>query len=304
MTIRTVAVIGASGNVGAPTVKALLSAGFKVTAVTRESSNSTFPNEVEVRKADLTSVESLTKAFAGQDAVVVAVATEAVGGQDVFTDAAIVAGVKRIIPSEFGHNTRPGKMSYPPLAALLAAKTKAVDYIIEKTKSHPELTWTGIATDPFFDWCLDLGIFGIDLKNKTMRILDSGNEPVSSSSLAFVAASVVAVLQHEKETANKYLNVAEFTVTQNEVLKIFEEETGAKFTVTHGKTADLEKLGQEKLARHDYSAFVEFLLAYNFHDGRGHAVKPEDTANDLLGLKRGNLREALREYIKAKTVLN
>ena len=53
----------ASGNIGAPITKALLAAGFKVTAVTRESSNSTFPANVDVRKADLTSVESVAKAL-------------------------------------------------------------------------------------------------------------------------------------------------------------------------------------------------------------------------------------------------
>lgn len=141
-----------------------MTAGFNVTAVSRESSSSTFPDNVQVRRADFSSVESLAKAFEGQDAVILTVATAAVGGQVPIIDAAIKAGVKRIIPSEFGHN--PAKINHPILNQLLAGKKKTLDYLAEQAKAHPTTTWTGIATEPFFDWVRSVLIYRPRLESR------------------------------------------------------------------------------------------------------------------------------------------
>lgn len=99
-------------------------------------------------------MDDVAKAFLGQDAVVSTIATSAVGGQDVFADAAIVAGVKRYIPSEFGINTR--KLQGEVLGKMLKSKIAHVDYLIEKAKSYPSFTWTGLATGLFFDWVYEI----------------------------------------------------------------------------------------------------------------------------------------------------
>ena len=127
-----------------------------MTAITRESSNSTFPEQqVDVRKADLTSVESVAKALEGQDAVVVATAIPEMGNQYPIIDGALQAGVKRIVPSEYGHNCRPGKIHNDLLARILSPKTKTVDYLVEKARENPgRFTWTGLATWLFLDWVI------------------------------------------------------------------------------------------------------------------------------------------------------
>ncbi|KAM7217480.1 hypothetical protein V8F06_007111 [Rhypophila decipiens] len=303
MAIQTVAVVGASGNVGKPVTKALIKAGFKVTAIARESSTSTQPDGANVKKADFSSVESLTKALEGQDAVVITVASAAVGEQNPIIDAAIKAGAKRIIPSEFGHN--PAKIKHQTLNTLLGGKHKTLEYLIEQTKAHPATSWTGIATEPFFDWGLSAGLFGLDLKNKTIKVYDSGDQTVATSRLAFVADAVVSVLQRESETANQYISVAEFIVTQNQVKKIIEEELGAEFQVIPVKTSDLEEAGKAAIAQGNYGAsFVPFLLAYNFGDSHGHGYKAEDADNEKLGLKAINsagVKEAVKDWLKTQT---
>ncbi|CCC13696.1 unnamed protein product [Sordaria macrospora k-hell] len=139
MAIKNFAVIGASGNL--------------VTAIFRESSTSTFPTEVQVRKADLSSLESLTNAFSGQDAVVCTIATSEAGNQKILADTAVAAGVKRFIPSEFGFNTRPGKISHPVIEKLpyMVVKKETVDYLEELTAKNPGFTWTGLATNMWLD---------------------------------------------------------------------------------------------------------------------------------------------------------
>jgi putative NADH-flavin reductase len=87
--------------VGPAILRELLKSGlFDITVLTRESSTHKFPEEVKVVKVDYTNLESLTKALEGQDALVSAVATLAVPSQRMLIDAAVEAGVKRIIPSE------------------------------------------------------------------------------------------------------------------------------------------------------------------------------------------------------------
>ncbi|KAK3947061.1 hypothetical protein QBC32DRAFT_103024 [Pseudoneurospora amorphoporcata] len=190
----------ASGNLGYHITQALLSSGFTVTAVTRESSTSTFPAEVQVRTADLSSLESLTKAFAGQDAVICNIATSEAGNQKFLADAAVAAGMKRFIPSEFGFNTRPGKISHPVVEQLpyMVAKKETVDYLEELAAKNLGFTWTGLATNMWLDWALDRGLFPISPFNRSAAIYDSGNGPISACTLDFIGQAVVAILQREQ----------------------------------------------------------------------------------------------------------
>lgn len=131
-------------------VKALLDAGFKVTAVTRQESKATFPADVVVKRVDLSSTASLVEAVTGQDAIVSTVAAEAIATQKSFIDAAITAQVKRFIPSEFGINTREARGT--KFGQFVAPKIADVDYLIELSKKYSWFTWTGISTGAFFDW--------------------------------------------------------------------------------------------------------------------------------------------------------
>lgn len=72
LTIRKVAVAGASGNLGPVFIKALLESGFDVTALTRVSSKATFGEGVNVVRVDYEAQDSLVAALAGHDAVIVA----------------------------------------------------------------------------------------------------------------------------------------------------------------------------------------------------------------------------------------
>ncbi len=66
--IKNVIVAGASGGVGPSIISALISKGFSVSVLTRESSTATFGDDVKVYRTDY-SAPSLLKALKGQDAV-------------------------------------------------------------------------------------------------------------------------------------------------------------------------------------------------------------------------------------------
>lgn len=86
-------------------------------------------------------------AFTGQDAVVQIYFSGAPQSK-VLIDAAIKAGVKRFIPSEFGIDK--GDDQVVKMVPFLAFKQEVSDYLTSKEETG--LTWSGIITGGFFDW--------------------------------------------------------------------------------------------------------------------------------------------------------
>ena len=143
-----------SGNLGPFIIQELVSAGFTVTGITRESStNSTpkFADGLDVKKVDYSSHASLRDAFAGQDAVVSVVGNTGFGDvQRVAIDAALEAGVQRFIPSEFGIHTR--NAAGTTIGKLLSTKVATTDYLQQNADENPSFSWTGLSTGLFFDY--------------------------------------------------------------------------------------------------------------------------------------------------------
>lgn len=128
--------------------------------------------------------------------------------------------------------------------------------------------------------------------------MDSGNEPFQTTNKGLIAKAVASILKRPQETANKYLCIASFQPTHNSMLQLVEELTGCKWNVEHQSTADLQKLGEEKLAKGDFSAFGPLLRVHLYRDGQGHALQEADKANKLLGLpEEDDLRETLRKWL-------
>lgn len=248
------------------------------------------------------------------------IATMAIASQNLLFDAAIAAGVKRIIPSEFGTDTQ---TVTGPMKMMLAGKIAALEYLKEKTQENPSVTWTGISNSAFFDWVgsilwiilhfarpfhtnvyfqsLDYGITGFEADTKTATIIDSGNEKVSWSNLAFVGRCVAAALKKPEDTANKYLTVAEVNASQNDMLAFIQKETGTTWTIKQEKSSDLDKSGHEALAKGDgLTAFVNFLKAGMFGDGSGNAIKPEKNATQALGVKCDTMEDTIRAWLNRK----
>ncbi|KAI1748875.1 hypothetical protein F4782DRAFT_340066 [Xylaria castorea] len=293
--IKNVAVVGGSGNLGRAAVHELVDAGFAVTVLTRDSSTSTFPAGVASKAVDYTSVESLTSALQDQDALVSTIATVGVAGQRPLVDAAVAAGVRRIIPSEFGINTR--FLGKEPIGTILQGKIQTLNYIHEKSKQNPSFTWTGISTGLFFDWGLGHGSIGLDKATKTATIYDSGDEPYQASNLPHIGRAIAAVLKNPEQTVNRYISIASFNPTQNQVLEIAEKITGVKWTVNPLPASEQQQIGVEKLGKGDYSAFSHFLRKRVYGDGAGLAVEGPDNALDLLGLEGEDLEGSLRTWL-------
>jgi hypothetical protein len=114
--------------------------------LSRSSSSATFPAGFTIHKSDF-SEQDLVSAFKGQDAVISVVGLGGFTEQKKFIDAAVSAGVKRFIPSEFSANTlSPAVLQLLPV---FEQKKEVLEYL--RTKEASGLTWTAIWTALFFD---------------------------------------------------------------------------------------------------------------------------------------------------------
>ncbi|KAF5865962.1 hypothetical protein ETB97_001538 [Aspergillus alliaceus] len=127
--------------------------------------------------------EDLVKAFRGQDAIVNAITNFSVAEQLRFIDAAITAGVKRFVPSEYGlDNNTPEAQE---LAPVFKEKGLVQTYLREKESSG--LTWTAIACGMWTGWSLRNNFLGLDYPNWIVTFTDDGTGYFSTTTLANTA---------------------------------------------------------------------------------------------------------------------
>ncbi|UKZ67947.1 uncharacterized protein TrAtP1_009105 [Trichoderma atroviride] len=296
--IKKVAVLGGSGNIGPSIIKALLNSNFEVTAITRLESQATFVDGVDVKRVDITSKEAVQEVLQGHDALVSAISSAALDDQKTIVDAAVAAKVRRFIPSEYGVDNR--RTEEKDMGWMVVNKAKLNEYLDEVAAKHKWFSWTGVACGFFFDWGIQTQfILGINARAKTGVIIDSGNKPWAATNTYFVGETVAAILKKPEETANKFLNVFSFKTTQNEVLRIFEEESDSKYHVSHVKGSDLLEAATTCVANGDYKQSVgPFVQHVFFADGVEGPVDLEANDGELLGIKdKAGLRDSIKREL-------
>eukprot|EP01112_Ceratiomyxa_fruticulosa_P011422 TRINITY_DN3097_c0_g1_i11.p1 TRINITY_DN3097_c0_g1~~TRINITY_DN3097_c0_g1_i11.p1 ORF type:complete len:306 (+),score=70.39 TRINITY_DN3097_c0_g1_i11:743-1660(+) len=265
MVYHKVAIVGATGNLGPTIVDALLQHKFEVTAVTFNNPEDPKYNDlkskgVKVVHANIDDKFTLVRAFHGIDAVVSTVGGALFSKQTVIIDAAVEAGVKRFLPSEFGGSTRDKLVRSEEV---LQPKIQIIEYL-EKVASQGKITWTGIATGPFFDWGLQVGFLQFDLKNESVTLYDEGKAKFVTSNTRDIGLWVALTLLHPERTENKYLELGTFKVNQLEILEALEKVSGKKWTVKEHKTTveaqELAKKASEKLKQGDETQLLPFFM--------------------------------------------
>ena len=284
-----VIVFGASGNVGQYIVPALLRANVATTVSTRPGSKATFPDGVKVIKTDLGDSKSLVDAIRGHDVVIALVPAREASAQKLLPDAAVAAGAKYFLPSEYGHDATNEEIT--PYLPIFAEKRAVTAYLREKEKQG--LSWTGITTALFFDWGLPRGMFDMNFKDHTATIWDSGDARFSAANMGDIADGVVKLvtdLEARKEYLNQSVYVSSVQVTQNELLAAAEEVTGKKFKVEHRESG---------AALEDPTKVLDVLKAVQFSD-RGfcdYARRVEERHGKFLVNRQRDVKEVLREVL-------
>ena len=128
--------------------------------------------------------------------------------------------------------------------------------------------------------------------------------PFSATNLATIGDALVALLSKPdllEQSANKYIFVSSFTTTQNEVLKVLEELTNAKWAVEKVDATAAHAEAVAKVAKGDYSAARTMIQASILSKEQLSDLRPLGLWNDKLGLRKESLEEEVQKVLQART---
>ncbi|KAI1422952.1 NmrA-like family protein [Xylaria sp. FL1777] len=302
--INKVAILGAAGNFGTPITSALAKAGFAVTVITRPSSTSIFPTGLPIIRADYSDVDALAAAFAGQDAVVCVVGPGALGASKGMVDAAARAGVKRYIINDFGWSLN--ERSLPEFKPINGARRVAWDCAIEYAQrdegKENGFTWTGITIGNPIDWALEkFPPMGFNIAERRATIFDAGTEEFTGTTLEGIGQSVVGVLKHPAETANRSVKVRSIQTSQNELLAAFQKATKGQHQWEIERSTAQQKLedGRGKHAQGIGSWILDLLVYQLYAPGEARCIVAsiEDSDNPLLGIREESADEVVEKAL-------
>ncbi|KAL6715008.1 hypothetical protein ACLMJK_007269 [Lecanora helva] len=284
---KNIAVVGATGNLGPHIISALLSHHFAVTVLTRPTSTSTpnFPPAVRVFRGNYDDPVFLASAFKGIDVVILTVGVEFIPRQGILVEAGAKAGVRRVVPSEFGSDiTNPIAVNAVPF---YKKKADVAEQIKRLAAVYPTLTWTTFICGPFYDWCLKLGFYGFDLQNKRATLYDRGLARFDTTTLSTVGAAVVSVLSTPEKYANEYVFINSLTTSQAEMLAALKKVSGTdNWSVEERSAQEYKDGGREKDNRGDIMGTYDLIFATTFQEGNGADFSRGRLANEELGLGR------------------
>ncbi|KPI40346.1 uncharacterized protein AB675_7512 [Cyphellophora attinorum] len=247
--LRNIALFGAGGNkMGHHILNTLLTpkyaSNFTVTVIARESSKTAFPSSVTVLHVpDSLPHDDLVRALRKQDVLISTIGYPAKLSEFTLIDAAIEAGVKRFIPSEYGlDNSNPAAQQ---LSTVFALKGRVQRYL--QSKESTGLTWTAIPTGMWLEWALTpaISFLGINIAKHSAEYVGDGTHKLSFSTLPYAAEGVAQILLHPSQTANKTVPVRAFEASLVDIVAHLEKEQQVKYTVTN---IDSEKFIAENQA--------------------------------------------------------
>jgi uncharacterized protein YbjT (DUF2867 family) len=249
---------------------------------------------VKVLYADYASQDSLTAAFKGQDAVLSFVGAQGFTEQQQLIDAAIGAGVKRFIPSEYGSNTCDERVLAQ--VPIFAPKVNTVKYLQSK---EDQISWTTVITGAFFDWGLQVGFLGFDIASKTATLIDDGKPTWSTTTLAQIARAVVKILEKPDLTKNQYVYISSFQTSQRAILDAVEKITGQKWTVKSEDTGKgLLESGNAKLQKGDFSGAYDLIKGSALGAGDLGNLESAGLWNDKLGLPKEDFEATIKAVLE------
>lgn len=305
MAISKVTIIGANGTLGPSILKALLEVdSFKVSAIVRKSSKSTYPDTVTtVKVEDDLPYKQLVEVLKGQDALVISFSGNQKDDSIKLANAAFEAGVKHIIPADYGScdSSDPVSLELIPLYINKKVVRDHLETLTKKTRDDGStLSWTSFITGHFFDYGLKTGLLAMDVNKHTALVFDGGNYKFAATTLRDIGTATVRILQHadDPRLKNKLVYVQSVQTTQNELVTVVEEVTNQKFDVQQVKSDDFirEKKAKLKEDPNDHET-TEELVAVGGISNTNWDTKGDLFVNDLLRMPNVGLKQLVTEAL-------
>lgn len=342
-------VVGATGNIGSIILEALLDHNhfhdedmFAITALTRNTSlskvlkqyshslgSAAFPHAAHIQVAsvrsytDVAAVANILEQYE-IEVVICAIAALSVNDQKYLIDACIAAPtVRRFFPSEYSVDTssRNSIEQYLPSSVL---KIEVIDHLRRASaQTHGRLSWTAIITGSLLDLALsrpDVTVF--DLKAMAATVFDGGGTKYEGTTSLQLGRTIIAILSSKnslRTTADQYVFVNSFTVTQSQIIELVEKHTQQSFAQEPAKTRELFDDGKSIMDSRGgldaYRAFQphgnrpyprgvpEIILAATyggqaFGGLNQYSLRNGELWNERLNLPMENLDEAIKSIVQ------
>ncbi len=254
-----------------------------MTAIQRKDSTNKANGASKSLKVDLGSESDLTAAFKGQDVVVSALPNPRLASDKIWMNAAVSAGVKRIIPSEFSTNLETKLSQALPI---VTDKVEIRKYV-EGLASSGKIEWTSINNGPFFLSFIWLsGWIGPGLSSKVTSLHDGGDKIVCTTTLERIGEGVARSLlpEHAEATKNKTIYVYSAVMSERKMTSLVSKLAGIDFKEDNQSIEAITKDAFEALEKGDMSKKQNFYIPFCFGDGYGGDFRYL-ASNELLGLK-------------------
>ncbi|KAJ2983515.1 hypothetical protein NQ176_g642 [Zarea fungicola] len=298
---RRIALFGASGQLGAPTLKALLAQGIhSITIIKRQESTNSTPLGVTAIEGDITNEQFLTTVLKGQDVVLLMPPMAHLDVQMTFIRAAARVGVPYIFPSEFGSDPFAKQLIQENE---LLRKKKAIRDLIEELGIS---SWISITSGVWLDFTLKLGLWDIDHRLRKATIWRGADGKASLSSVSNAAKTIASVLALPEVELAKYRNRAFYMpmwhLTQREILDGVQGATGTTDADWDITIKDLDEVSTENEARiraGDMMGFFSKFVVTHVMNGYGGDFSDKVISKDIekLGLQDQDIVEAIGEVI-------
>ncbi|GAW10985.1 hypothetical protein ANO14919_003230 [Xylariales sp. No.14919] len=290
---RNVALVGAKGTVGTHILSALLAAGHKTSVLTRPGSSTDFPSTVTVHVGDYDDEEFILRGLDGQDVLILALGFNAYDAQIPLIKAAAKVGVSYIVPCEFGSD---------PTHQKLNAEIQMMNVKAQYRKLIEDLgvsSWIGVVNNPWVEFSIRLGLYGIDLKKRTAAFFDEGNVKANVTTLTRVGETLAALLALPEAELSKHKNefvyFSSFYASQRDILASAMRATGTTekdWTVTSISTDKAIQDAREPVA--DPAARMMLLFALVFKEGYGGDYDSKVVDYKKLGLAGEDLDSVIK----------
>ena len=221
----------------------------------------------------------------GQDALISTLGGLAPHIQTNVIKAALAAGIKRIVPSEFGSDTTNAKVRSLPVYA----DKVATQELLAAEAAKGNVTYNLIFNGPILDWGLMVG-FLVDAKGKKAELYDGGDRRFSATTGASIGKAVVQSLIHADKTENRPIYVQDAVVTQNQLIALAKGlgQTGS-WEIKVVETEALEKSAYVELGKLSKGEAADPGWVFGFIKravwGEGFGGEFKKTDNELLGVE-------------------
>lgn len=313
--IKSIAIVGASGNVGTQAVRYLLAANrFNITIISRADSTATFPNDasITVKRGAYNDTTFLASALQDQEVLILALGFMAMGDQASLISAAVDAGVEWILPTEYaGDGLNDAMVNRVPL---FWPKREARQQIskLSAEKTGGKTKWIGVASNPWVPFSIQTGMFKIDPWKKAATLFeDAGNFNVSTieqigRGIAKLLALPVGNEADRRSSleyyANNFVYISSALTTQRELFASALNATGtaeADWTVSHSSCRERLRVAEEKFAAGDMLAGADGTYAVYMGEGLGgdyEAKAKED--REVLGLEVEDVDAIVKQSVE------